>query len=327
MRTIKIKFVGFWPGFNEKKNIIIDILSKHYSIEYSDSPDYVFCSMFGLPYEYCKYSGIRIFWSGENYSPDFCIVDYAIGFDPMTYTDRYYRFPIYYLDKVAESLDQSKRKTLNNKYFCNFIFGHESANHVREDVFSALDAYKHVISAGSYLNNMPNNAIADTYDKKLEILRDSKFTIACESIDQDGFVTEKLLHALATGSIPIYYGSKSVYRDFNPEAFIDLHDYNNLDDLLNRVKEIDSNPDLYNNIKYCRKYASENQYTNAKKGLEDFLLNIISQDIQTAYRRSKYFQPQAHEKHLLLVNYIYRCKPEKMFHMINQFSHRNAKEH
>lgn len=46
MKTIKIKFVGFSNTINEKDNIIIDILKKHFDVKICNDPDYVFCSIF-----------------------------------------------------------------------------------------------------------------------------------------------------------------------------------------------------------------------------------------------------------------------------------------
>lgn len=47
METLKIKFLDFWGGFNYTDNFITDILKKKYILEFSDQPDYIFCSVFG----------------------------------------------------------------------------------------------------------------------------------------------------------------------------------------------------------------------------------------------------------------------------------------
>ena len=41
MKKIKIKFVDFWPNFNEKDNLIYNILNKKYNVEICGDPDYV----------------------------------------------------------------------------------------------------------------------------------------------------------------------------------------------------------------------------------------------------------------------------------------------
>ena len=87
----RIYFVGFWDGWDMENNMVCSVLKKHYDIVLdANNPDYVFCSVFGVPYQYCSYDGVRIFCSGENYSPDFNVVDYAIGYDNLTYGDRFF---------------------------------------------------------------------------------------------------------------------------------------------------------------------------------------------------------------------------------------------
>ena len=37
MKTVKIKFVGFWAGFREKQNFVYHILSERYHVEISEN--------------------------------------------------------------------------------------------------------------------------------------------------------------------------------------------------------------------------------------------------------------------------------------------------
>jgi hypothetical protein len=43
-----------------------------------------------------------------------------------------------------------------------------------------------------------------------------------------GYHTEKLLHAYAMGSVPLYFGHPTVTKDFNPEAFVNLADFESM---------------------------------------------------------------------------------------------------
>ena len=64
MKTIKVKFVDFWENFDPQHNFIANIISKKYRIELSDTPDYLFFSVFG--YENIDYHNCtKIFYSGE----------------------------------------------------------------------------------------------------------------------------------------------------------------------------------------------------------------------------------------------------------------------
>mgnify|MGYP000958303574 CR=1 FL=1 len=191
---------------------------------------------------------------------------------------------------------------------------------------NTLEKYKRVECAGTYLNNMENHTICKTYEQKLELLQQSKFTIACESVEQDGFVTEKVLHALYAGSVPIYFGSKSVGIDFNPESMIDYRNFDSMDSLLAYVKELDQNNEKYQKYIDANKYASADQYSTMLSDLDRFLVNIFDQEYSKAFRRPKYFQPQGHEKRLLLLNRIYKHKPEKLFHCLYKLTQKADKK-
>ena len=60
-----------------------------------------------------------------------------------------------------------------------------------------------------------------------------------------GYATEKVVHALAAGTVLIYKGAPDVNIDFNPEAFINVDDFKTIDDLIARIKEVDEDPELY----------------------------------------------------------------------------------
>ena len=83
MKTIKIKFTGFWKNFNANDNFILDILKKNYEVVLSETPEYLFYSVFND--DYIKYDCVRIFVTGENICPDFQMCDYAIGFERMEF--------------------------------------------------------------------------------------------------------------------------------------------------------------------------------------------------------------------------------------------------
>ena len=101
MKEIKIKFVGFSNTIDKENNIILELLKKHFNVVISDEPDYVFCSIFsddlafcrGLLNGYCEYPQVRIFIEGENYVPDFNLVDYAISSYPIDFFDRHFSIP------------------------------------------------------------------------------------------------------------------------------------------------------------------------------------------------------------------------------------------
>lgn len=280
-KSIKIKFIDFYKGFDEKNNDFIEILSKKYDIVYSDNPDYLFYSCFG--YEHLKYSCIRIFFTGECITPDFNECDYAIGFDRLQFGDRYVRVPLYKLFQYKqEYYDLIGRATFSvsdlakKEGFCSFVYSNCFAQDKRTEMFTKLSQYKQVSSGGRYLNNI-GGAVRD----KKEFQSKHKFAIAFENSVYDGYATEKLMEAFAARTIPIYYGDPRVTLDFNPKAFINCSDYSSLDEVVEVVKKIDSNDELYLQI------INEPVITNnvSDDSLERFLYQIFDQDQGRAFRR------------------------------------------
>ena len=130
--------------------------------------------------------------------------------------------------------------------FCNFVFSNPSGE--RENILNAIQKYKKVDCAGNLRNNMPNGAkVKGRGDQKEKVLflSDYKFTIAAENKKRNGYTTEKLFHALVSGGVPIYWGSESVNKDFNPERFINVEDFNSYDELLNEIIYLDQNDRAY----------------------------------------------------------------------------------
>ena len=73
---------------------ILRVIDDLYEVEFTSATDadYVFHSCMG--YDVLRYSGVRIFVTGEMVSPNFNISDYALSFDPISLGDRHLWFPL-----------------------------------------------------------------------------------------------------------------------------------------------------------------------------------------------------------------------------------------
>lgn len=214
-----------------------------------ENPDFLFYSDTGT--EHHKYNCVKIYFTGENVTPDFNWCDYAIGFDYLSYEDRYFRYPLYwlYFQMLPEEykpkdagffLAEAERKT----GFCNFIYSNaRCADPARVEFFEKLSAYKRVDSGGKCRNNI-GRAI-EGVDGKLAWQRRYKFSIAFENSIKSGYTTEKLLHALAAHTIPIYRGDPRVCGEFDAKRFINCADYPSMDAVTERVRELDNDPGQY----------------------------------------------------------------------------------
>ena len=318
-KTIKINFTGLSirdNGFDPNNNPIIDILKKHYNVEVCDNPDYVFCGvlypgasfMHGAYNKYIlDYQCIRIMIEGENYIPDYNLVDYAICQYPIQYLDRNCYFPggiealtnghCYLVDLQNKNRDYPESILREKEYFAAFIASHDSRNNVRGDFFKALNYVKHVESVGSYLNNMPDGMLVDWEDgSKIDFQKKCKFSLCFESTDEPGFITEKIVEAFYCDTIPVYFGSSNIKEIFNSNAFIDVSDYPDYDSAIDRIIEIENNDELYMEM-LCQPIFNDPEFAEKKmQELEDFLCHIFNQPIEKAYRRSKYLLNEYHEE-------------------------------
>ena len=316
MKTIKINFCGFWNSFDKKNNLFTKILSKHFNIEISDNPDFVICSNRGKPYEYMQYNCVRLMFMGENLSPDFTVFDYCIGFDYLTFGDRYFRLPFaFYNDSAKPWLpsvllnDEAKELLKSKTHFCNFIYRHPSSHGMRERFFTTLNEYKPIISAGGHLNNT-GNPKGCSWAEKYEYVKASKFTIACDSIEYDGFVTEKIIQAFDNHSIPIYFGNKRIDDEFNTNAFIWCKNESEFENTIERIKYIDSHDDEYIKMLCENPLKNPDEIKKRYEELETFLINIFSQEPCDAFRRVKYYAAEGHERHLKNLYKLYAKTPQ-----------------
>ena len=256
-QKIKIAFADFWNGFiydptnitiSNYDNVFYQILSEKYDIEINQSnPDYLIFSAFGN--SHYNYNCKKIFYTGENLRPNFSICDYALTFDYMD-DNRNYRFPLSAIslyeagikNKFEKNIDFDQIKKEKTK-FCNFVFSNPAPGSPRVEFYNKLSSYKKVDAGGRVLNNL-GYLVGD----KLEFLNNYKFTICFENTEFPGYTTEKIVHPKFVDSIPIYWGNREVGKDWNIKAFINAFDFKSLDDLVEYVKLVDNDEDLYKSI-------------------------------------------------------------------------------
>ena len=302
-KTVKIGFCGFWSSFNVENNLFTNMLRRHFDVQISDDPDFVICSNRGNTFEFLKYDCVRIMFMGENISPDFTLFDYVIGFDFLSFGDRYFRLPYaFYSDDgkpfslTPRSVPEAERLLDGKDIFCNFIYGHRSAHGMREKLFERISEYKSVLSPGSFMNN--TSASGCTWAQKNDFLRRSKFTIASDSVVYPGFVTEKIVAPFIEGSIPIYFGDPNIDIDFNTDSFILCRGENDIDRVVSEIARLDSDDNAYIGMLTASPLSSPDHIEKMYGELDMFLYNIFSQDAADAGRRVKYFAAERYEDEL-----------------------------
>ena len=268
---------------------LLNLVNDYYDIEITDEidADYVIHSCMGN--EVLKYSGIRIFVSGEYVSPNFNTSDYALAFDRMSFGDRNQWFPLIKIyTKSYNTLKNPRPKAdsviKNKSDFCAYVMSNtKNSSDERVQIFELLNAYKTVNSGGRWRNN-----VGGLVSNKLEFQTKHKFAIAFENNSYPGYLTEKFAEAAQAGAIPIYWVDPEIGNYLNSKAFINCHDYPSLDTAVARVIEIDQDDTLYEAMLDEPWFKGELEPKELQsKTIQNFLINIFDQPHEEAYRRNR----------------------------------------
>lgn len=302
MKTVKLNYAGINDEeFNKEQNLIYDILKNHgYDVQICEDADYLVCDFSGEnPYSYCGTPQVRIMYSGENMIPDFNLIDYVISPYPIVFGDRHFQLPpcVWPRDHWMALPEKDRNYTMDfvkqKTYFANFIAGHESEYNIRGDFFKKLCEYKRVEAPGSYLNNMPNGERVNWLDgSKADFQKKCKFTLCFESTLHYGFVTEKIMDAFYSDTIPVYYGSSTIANIFNKDAFINVADYESFDAAIERIIELDQDDEKYLEMLRQPILLDADYPRKLEEELSAFICNIFDQPLEQAYRRSRVYRPK-----------------------------------
>ena len=282
MSAIKIKFTDQWTDFRPEETNLFRWLDEAFGVELSETPDYVIAGPFG--YEHLKYDCVRIVYTGENYTPDFNVFDYALGFDGIKFGDRYLRFPLFALrDEFADFRKGAapSDEELLGRDFCSFVVSNKFGNPIREKMFRELSKYKKVASGGKLLNN-----VGGPVKDKFAFTAKCKFAIAFENCAHPGYLTEKIMEPMAVWSVPIYWGDPMAGEDFNEGSFVKVAGEDDIDRAVEEIIRLDKDDAAY--LKMCRAKALVKEPEEWKREFVDFFGRIFVQGPVKAKRVADY---------------------------------------
>ena len=257
-RKIRIAISSYKHNTPLKQHILFLLLGEKYDLKISDTPDLFFYSDKADFLSLLKYNCVRIFFTGENVKPDFRDCDYAFSFEDTD--DKNFNFPNFARFSFFEYLrsgkfrrsyqdrgypDESKVREYRRfpqSEFCGLVSSNFNGKE-RIEFCQKLMSYKKVDCPGKVLNNMA--PIASGKPGAIEFFKRYKFGITFENTSTVNYTTEKICWPLLTGGVPIYWGNPKVVEYFNPEAFINCHDYDSFDRAIDHVIEVDNNDALY----------------------------------------------------------------------------------
>jgi GR25 family glycosyltransferase involved in LPS biosynthesis len=258
-KEITYSFTDWWieeycgGNFDFKNNFFTKLLKYEINDKYlkyvnpNENPDILFYSIFGNNHKNIK-ANRKIFYSGEPF-PQRNEADYNITFDSTDLNNTRIPLWVMYLnDYLLKKRTTSIYIPIKNN-FCSFISAGEHKNNYRSTFVSKLSKYKTVDCGGPFLNNIgfvvPKGI---NCSGKIEHNNSYKFAIAFENEDYPGYVTEKICDIYKSNCIPIYWGSKKILEDFNPNTFINANDFDDFDKLIDYIIQVDNNNELYDSF-------------------------------------------------------------------------------
>ena len=284
--------LGFAYSFSTAENFFIEALGRRFDVTRDDkNPDYLIYGDMNphqsfyadVHYNWSQYTNpnmVTISYSGENVPPPLDRANFCMGYTPIN-SPRHYHLPLYVIDMwgaVIEGwtddyyqlvgLSHDYEKEYDSRKFCSFVVSNPRQE-MRNRAFYFVNEYKRVDSAGPHLNNMGQVLPREKLHYKLDFLNEYRFNICFENGSAPGYVTEKLFNALQVKTMPIYWGSPTVGRDFNTRAFINASDHGDFNKLVDYVRHLDSPAGKQEYLDIISQPAFKNDIPNCYTSMEE----------------------------------------------------------
>lgn len=212
--VISVAFRGFWPGFRDDDNEILNVLKYSASIIGTSvelnclDPDLLVFSCFGDPCFNEFQRATRLLYLGENVRTDFTETDYSMTFDMSDYCGRNIYLPLWLLRSTkyaAKTVDYQPYDPieLERPRGCNggaetVVYIGNNSTAVRIEAINELR--KHGVSVECY------GSQTRPVTNKIKTLGKYKYSLCFENTYTPGYVTEKIVDSFLGGSQPIYWG-------------------------------------------------------------------------------------------------------------------------
>ncbi|MCH5172282.1 MAG: hypothetical protein J1F31_05605 [Erysipelotrichales bacterium] len=238
-----------------------------------EEPDVLLYSCWGMNNLRWRNS-IRIYFTAEQDIPDFNLCDYAIGLSYVGMPSRFLHFPFYvfYNDlirKLENKSFQSYDQQFLNRKFCSTVISGPMRHPIYFEIVNQLNNYKRVDSGGKRFNN-----IGGSVSDKISFIQNYKFNLAIENLNVNGYITEKIPEAFVAQTLPVYWGSDTVKKEFGEGGYINISDFESIEKAIQFIKEVDNDDELY--LKILKRGAQPIfTYDQWCEKLFDFLVNAI----------------------------------------------------
>lgn len=167
--------------------------------------------------------------------------------DIYTNVDKYLYHPFLYasLEEHRKSIDPVNYQVEKTK-MCAFMYSVDYPHRV--GIFDELSKLVKVDGLGKSRNNTNiastrhiNNQLETYNDIAVDMYKDYYFVLAIENCDKSGYFTEKVINPLIANSIPIYWGTDTIFNYLNRERILYLPDYT-YETLVEKMNYLVNNP-------------------------------------------------------------------------------------
>ncbi len=204
---------------------------------------------------------INIFYSAENlksepywrYSDSFLAerkIGLSMGFDYFEH-ERYCRFPnwmdVFFVvqSDIPRVCNQLRYPDISNKTrFAALVSSHDR-NGLRTNIMNTLEEIGQVSCPGKYRHN--DDSLQNQFgDDKMAYLNQFQFNICPENSNAMGYVTEKVFQSIASGCVPIYWGSynRPELEVLNQNAIIFWNPNGDNEDSVKLIEDLVRSPKL-----------------------------------------------------------------------------------
>lgn len=307
-----------------------------------DNPDILFASEW-IYYKYKYYEDfrslynkvkLRVIFLSEAIEPDWNLFDYAIGFNNLLkYEERFIRIlsPIDMYHGFInasvndiDTIDKAKILLKSKSKFCNFLYSNPHAHPMRDRLFYILSNYKRVDSLGMHLNNVEvkGTGYEGHREECINLKSPYKFSIAAENAVYQGYTSEKIFTSLEAHTIPIYFGNPDIVEDVNPDSFINVNNFDSLDSLVEYIKMIDEDDNLWCKMISAAWLTPQQINQHKQRTLEyqtkmnRLLTDTISPRIAIGYHVGNY------RKHVLEGNFVFEKYNNWWYRLLRTIYHR-----
>lgn len=326
---MKLFVHGFWYGFMERTDINnVDLFIKLFTQVFEEpivigiSPDecdillesvfsqtsllgvkswkYTFC-FYGESKENCiNHCGQERFNSLSDYS---CVLCGEKNHDNIVNLPLFipYIYGCHFIDKLENRPNLSM---VPPRSVCAIISNHNGS--VRNRFLDQLEKVVQIDYAGPFRNNTSDivNLSDCPYNSEefAKFVSKYKFIVSMENSKDGTYITEKIVHGLNAGIIPIYWGSDHVCDYFNKERFINLENDDDItiQTVIDKIIYLISNPDKYLTTVNRSVFPNGKNQRSINDVIKDIKILIFPRPYPLAQKfyaiASPEFEPERHRK-------------------------------